>query len=136
MKLIDYEKLVYSIPDYSSLITHSDLVLQRRGRTTCWLIGDVHFEKAIRLRVTEVLDFLFEDFILDYVYVAFQESKKLYYYDSQPHPHIQALQSTHPHHKHVPPNMKQNRIPAPELAFHKPNLPFLIKELEIFLQQG
>ena len=103
MKLLDYENLVYSIPDSSSFITHSDLVLQRRGKTTCWLVGDVHFEKSIRLHVTEVLDFLFEDFILEYAYVVFRESEKLYYYDSQPHPHIPTLQSTHPHHKHVPP---------------------------------
>ena len=38
--------------------------------------------------------------------------------------------STHPHHKHVPPNIKRNRIPAPEISFGQPNLPFLIEEIE------
>ncbi len=31
--------------------------------------------------------------------------------------------------KHVPPNIKRNRIPAPGLSFAAPNLPFLIEEL-------
>ncbi|MFQ5627744.1 MAG: DUF6516 family protein [bacterium] len=135
MKLLDYEKLVYSIPDSSSLITHSDLVLQHRGKTTCWLIGNVYFREGIRLQVTEVLDFMLEDFILDYAYVVFRKSEKLYYYDSQAHPHILSLQPTHPHHKHIPPNIKHNRIPAPELVFNKPNLPLIIKEIKEFVQK-
>lgn len=39
------------------------------------------------------------------------------------------LASTHPHHKHVPPNIKRNRIPAPGLSFIQPNLPYLIEEV-------
>jgi len=54
----------------------------------------------------------------------------LYWYDSQPHPNNPSLQSTHPHHKHIPPDMKHNRIPAPELSFSSPNLPTLIAEIE------
>ena len=30
-----------------------------------------------------------------------------------------------PHHKHVPPNIKQHRVPAPEMSFTRPNLPVL-----------
>jgi hypothetical protein len=37
------------------------------------------------------------------------------------------------HHKHIPPNIKRNRIPAPDLSFESPNLPFLIGEIEGFL---
>jgi hypothetical protein len=40
------------------------------------------------------------------------------------------LASTHPHHKHVPPGIKHNRIPAPNMRFTKPNLPALIEEIE------
>ncbi len=29
----------------------------------------------------------------------------------------------------VPPNIKRNRIPAPDLSFRSPNLPFLIEEI-------
>ena len=55
--------------------------------------------------------------------------KRLYWYDSQPHPHTPELQNTHPHHKHIPPDIKHNRIPAPGLSFTQPNLPFLIEEI-------
>jgi hypothetical protein len=40
------------------------------------------------------------------------------------------LAATHPHHKHVPPDIKHNRIPAPGLSFTLPNLPVLIDEIE------
>ena len=58
------------------------------------------------------------------------EDYELYWYDSQPHPHEPELQITHPHHKHNPPDIKHNRIPAPEMSFHQPNLPALIREIE------
>ncbi len=32
--------------------------------------------------------------------------------------------------KHVPPNIKRNRIPAPGISFTTPNLPQIIRELE------
>ncbi len=35
-----------------------------------------------------------------------------------------------PHHKHIPPDIKHHRIPAPGLSFQQPNLPFLIEEIE------
>lgn len=41
-----------------------------------------------------------------------------------------SLASTDPHHKHVPPEIKRHRIPAPDLSFTRPNLPFLIEEIE------
>lgn len=129
MKQSDYEELIYGIADLSSVISHSELVLQHRGRNASWLLGNVYFSNNIRLHVTEVLDFRLDEFILDYAYVIFQKSEKLYYYDSQPHPHIPSLQPTHPHHKHIPPGIKHNRIPAPQLLFNRPNLPFLVQEI-------
>jgi hypothetical protein len=45
------------------------------------------------------------------------------------YPHHPELASTHPHHKHVPPNIKRHRIPAPGLSFTEVNLPFLIDEV-------
>ncbi|PKO19892.1 MAG: hypothetical protein CVU38_21435 [Chloroflexi bacterium HGW-Chloroflexi-1] len=62
------------------------------------------------------------------VYVSSKE--KLYWYDSVPHPHDLSLASTDPHHKHVPPDIKRQRVPAPELSFTRSNLPFLIAEIE------
>jgi len=41
----------------------------------------------------------------------------------------QQYASTHPHHKHTPPDIKHHRIPAPGLRFDGPNLPLLIEEI-------
>lgn len=52
-----------------------------------------------------------------YGYEVYRGDEKLYWYDSQPHPNDASLQSTHPHHKHVPPDMKHNRVPANEMKY-------------------
>jgi hypothetical protein len=55
--------------------------------------------------------------------------------DPQPHPNDSALQVTHPHHKHVPPDIKHHRLPAPGLSFTEPNLSHLIQEIEALIEQ-
>jgi len=40
------------------------------------------------------------------------------------------LASTFPLHKHVPPDIKHHRIPAPEMSFTQPNLLVLVREIE------
>ncbi len=62
-------------------------------------------------------------------YEVWRGNEKLYWYDWQPHPSDPALASTHPHHKHLPPDIKHHRLPAPGLAFTAPNLPLLINEI-------
>jgi len=54
----------------------------------------------------------------------------LYWYDDFPHPNDPALASTHPHHKHIPPDIKHHRVPAPGLSFSAPNLPLLLREVD------
>jgi len=56
--------------------------------------------------------------------------------NSWPHPNDPTLASTYPHHKHIPPDIKHNRIPAPGLSFTQPNLPFVIEEIERELLAG
>lgn len=34
----------------------------------------------------------------------------------------------------VPPNIKRNRIPAPEMSFTESNLPVLIQDIEVLIQ--
>ena len=51
-------------------------------------------------------------------------------YTSWPHPNDPTLAATFPHHKHIPPDIKRHRIPAPDLSFTDPNLPTLIAEIE------
>ncbi len=64
-----------------------------------------------------------------YSYEVWSSGEKLYWYDSQPHPHDPTLASSHPHHKHIPPDIKHHRIPAPDLSLTSLNLPFLIREI-------
>ncbi len=39
------------------------------------------------------------------------------------------------YHKHIPPDIKHRRIPAPEMSFTQPNLPVLIRELESLIRE-
>ena len=42
---------------------------------------------------------------------------------------------TLPHHKHILPDIKHHRIPAPDMSFTQPNLPALIREIEELLKE-
>lgn len=96
--------------------------------------GEVHFDQNLRLVVRERLVGGYAPVLVEaYGYEVWRGDEKLYWYDSQPHPQDPSLQSSHPHHKHVPPNMKHNRIPAPQMSFERPNLPVLIEEIEALL---
>ena len=91
--------------------------------------GEIFFSKGFRLRIREELDFD-AGLITAYGYEIYQHEERLYWYDDFPHPKDPSLRASFPHHKHVPPDIKHNRIPASELSFARPNLPFLIKEIE------
>ena len=98
--------------------------------------GEIFFSGGFRLRIREELDFddeLITSLITSYGYEAYQEAEKLYWYDDFPHPNDPTLASTHPHHKHVPPNIKRNRVPAPGLSFVAPNLPQIVEEIEALI---
>ncbi|MGH2412563.1 MAG: toxin-antitoxin system TumE family protein [Microcystaceae cyanobacterium] len=84
------------------------------------------FKGNIRLRMREELDFD-TGLITSYGYEVYRDNEKLYWYDDFPHPNDASLASTFPHHKHISPEIKHNRIPAPDISFIRPNLPFGIK---------
>jgi len=131
MWLLDnYETYIYSIQNLSPHIRASNLVLIRRGKLLAEVEGSILFDSGIVLEVKEQLNFHFPAFIYRYAYLVKKVSDILYWYDSQPHPNNSDLQSTHPHHKHIPPDIKHHRIPAPGLSFSEPNLTFLIREIE------
>lgn len=128
--LADYEEFVYTLQQRYSAIVRSTLVIARRGSGVATLTGELLFEDGQRLAVYEILTWDAGPIIIQrYSYEAWQGSEKLYWYDPQPHPDDSSLASTHPHHKHVPPDIKHNRKPASGLSFTEPNLPFLIDEL-------
>ncbi|MFO7631157.1 MAG: DUF6516 family protein [Caldilinea sp.] len=131
----DYELFIYSIVESFSLVERSTLTFVRQGATLARIAGELYFADSYRVVVREriVCDRLPAE-IDWYGYEVWRGSKKLYWYDSQPHPNEPKLQSTHPHHKHVPPDIKHNRIPAPEMSFAEPNLPAIIAEIEAMIR--
>ncbi len=127
----DYELFLYTLAEEFPSVRSSTLVFIRRGATLARVTGEIQFEQGIKLVVRERL--LYNNLPLNihwYGYEVWQNDEKLYWYDSQPHPNDPSLASTHPHHKHIPPDIKHNRIPAPNMSFTQPNLPELILEIE------
>jgi len=146
-----YEHLVYTLPARYPSIRLSTLVLAPPGLDTARLTGLVALGDDCVLCVYELLNFqqgVIEAYryevsrchpplaksplpeATEYCRTGYPGKDPLYWYDSWPHPHDPTLASTHPHHKHIPPNIKHHRVPAPHLSFTHPNLPFLIEEIE------
>lgn len=127
-----------SLPNYSRFIAellnrptveHSTLSVWSDSPYTGIAEGDVFFINGFRLRIREELDFA-DGIIASYGYEVYRGGKRLYWYDDFPHPKDSSLATTHPHHKHIPPDIKHNRITAPEISFTRCNLPVLIREIE------
>ncbi len=129
-----YSVFIYTLPERFPSTKHSTLVLIPKGVTMGLLQGELEFEKGVKLRVLERIDFDAAR-IEYYSYTVYRGEERLYWYDPQPHPDDPTLASTYPHHKHIPPDIKRHRVPAPELSFERPNLPFLIQEIEKTLLQ-
>lgn len=129
--LREYELFVYSLPDQFPRIVRSTLVVAQRGRYYAELAGEVLFPDGYRLNVYERLSWDAGPLAIEgYSYEVWRGGDELYWYDSQPHPNDPTLASTDPHHKHLPPDIKHHRIPAPGLSFTEQNLSFLIREIE------
>ncbi|SLM28815.1 conserved hypothetical protein [Desulfamplus magnetovallimortis] len=127
----DYELFIYTISEIFPSVRHSTLTFVRKGSFLARVAGEVWFDNNIRIVVRERLVYTRLPVVIDwYGYEVWKGEEKLYWYDSQPHPNDLTLQSTYPHHKHIPPNIKHNRIPAPDIFFTKPNIPSLIREVE------
>lgn len=94
--------------------------------------GEVFFSGGLRLRMREEIDFD-AGLITSYCYEVYEADEKIFWYDDFPHPDDPTLASTFPHHKHIPPDIKHHRVPAPELRFSQPNLPFILREIERLL---
>ena len=129
--LREYEEFIYTLPQRFPSIVYSTLVAVRRGARMVTVFGELMFPAGYRLVVRERLTFESGPLVLrQYGYEVWRGDEKIFWYDSQPHPDDPVLAATHPHHKHIPPDIKHHRIPAPELSFTRPNLPFLIREIE------
>ncbi|KPK08208.1 MAG: hypothetical protein AMJ56_11970 [Anaerolineae bacterium SG8_19] len=132
----DYELFLYTLVEQFPAVQRSTVTFIRRGASLARVSGELFFAQGIRLIIRERVLFHRLPGVIDwYGYEVWRNDERLYWYDPQPHPHDPELQKTHPHHKHVPPNMKNNRIPAPELNFTEPNIPWLIEEIETVLSR-
>ena len=132
----DYELFLYTLIETFPSVRHSTMTFVRRGASLTRVSGELFFDHEIRLVVRERILYDRLPCILDwYGYEIWKGKKKLYWYDSQPHPDDQSLQSTQPHHKHIPPDIKHHRIPAPEMSFIRPNLAVLIREIEAVIKK-
>ncbi len=131
--LEEYQTFIYTLAASFPLVESSTLVIRWVDEDTRWVTGEVFFAHDIRLHVSEVINFG-RKAIVSYGYEVYRGDERLYWYDSQPHPDDPSLASTHPHHKHTPPDIKHHRLPAPELSFSHPNIPFLIEEIEELLR--
>lgn len=127
-----------SLADYSHFI--AELLSQpsiRTSRIAIWsdspysgiAEGEAIFVNGLRLRMREEVDFD-AGLIISYGYEVYRGEERLYWYDDFPHPNDPTLASTQPHHKHVPPDIRHHRVPAPNMSFDHPNLPALIQEIE------
>ncbi len=133
----DYELFLYGIVEQFSCVQESTLVLVRVGANVAIVEGELRFENNIRLCVRELIRYIRLPLLLEeYSYEVWQNDTKLYWYDPQPHPDNPKLKKNHPHHKHIPPDIKHNRVPAPEMSFTQPNLPALIREIETLIEQN
>ena len=128
-ELSAYEHLVYTLQQSYPSIRQSTLVIVRHGAAFAELTGIVTFDGDIVLAVWEDLNFA-RGVIQGYSYAVSRGAERLYWYDPQPHPDDLTLAATSPHHKHIPPDIKRHRVPAPGLSFEQPNLPLLIAEIE------
>lgn len=130
-----YSEFVYSLPERHANIQQSTLVLAQIGRTLARLEGQILFHGDVILDVWELIDYDAGK-IRNYSYEIYLDGEKIIWYDPFAHPHIPELASTHPHHKHIQPNIKHNRIPAPGISFEQPNLLHFIAEIESDILTG
>ncbi len=127
--LADYSRFVSELLD-RPLVEGSTVSVWSASSYTGVAEGEIFFHRGFRIRVREELDFN-SQLITSYGYEAYKGQERLYWYDDFPHPRDSSLASTFPHHKHVPPIIKRNRIPAPEISFILPNLQFIVRTYAI-----
>ena len=63
-------------------------------------------------------------------YEVYRGGEKICWYDSWEHPEIPALAGTFPHHKHIQPNLRDNRVPAPGISFESANLDVVLDDIQ------
>jgi hypothetical protein len=128
VSLADYSRFLGELLNRPT-VTRSTVFVWSDSPFTGVAEGEVFFANGIRLRMREELDFD-AAMIASYGYEVYRGAERLFWYDDFPHPEDASLASTYPHHKHVPPDIRHHRVPAPNMGFHRPNFLGLIAEIE------
>ena len=123
-----YSTFVYALSERHLFVTHSTLTLAPIGATLAKLEGRIECQGGIHLEVWELVDFATHR-IRTYSYEVYRAGEKVCWYDSWEHPEIPALAATFPHHKHIPPNLRDNRVSAPGISFESPNLDVVLADV-------
>jgi hypothetical protein len=126
--LASYSGFVYGLPERHSIVTGSTLTLAPIGATLGKLEGRIECQGGIHLEVWELVDFDAHS-IRTYSYEVYRDAEKVCWYDPWEHPEIPALAATFPHHKHVLPNLREHRVPAPGIGFRSPNLDIVLEDV-------
>jgi uncharacterized protein DUF6516 len=129
--LANYSRFVAEMLNRPTVV-RSTVVVWPASPYTGMVEGEVVFVHGLHLRMREELDFA-AGLITSYGYEVYRGDERLYWYDDFPHSQDRSLAATFPHHKHVPPDIKHHRIPAPDISFARPNLPVLLQEIEALI---
>lgn len=124
-----YGELIYSLPERYAVVERSTLVLATIGPALAKLEGQVTLDRDVVLDVWDLVDFDRQQ-IIKYSYEVYRSDERIRWYDPFEHPDVPDLASTYPHRKHIPPDIKHHRVPAPGISFERPNLPRLIEEIK------
>ncbi len=123
-----YSVFIYTLSERHSFIINSTLALAAIGAALAKLEGRIECQKEIHLEIWELIDFESQR-IRAYSYEVYQRGEKIFWYDHWEHPEISSLAATFPHHKHVLPDLRENRVPAHGLSFESPNLDIVLEDV-------
>ncbi len=126
--IASYGAFVYALAERHPIVTQSALTLAPIGATLARLEGRIECQAGIHLEVWELIDFA-KKRIRAYSYEVYRSGEKICWYDSWEHREVPALASTFPHHKHIPPNLRDHRVPAPGVSFESPNLDVVLNDV-------
>jgi hypothetical protein len=124
----EYAPLVYALEHAYPTIERLSLSFFTISSLEGQLKGEIVLRANVVVQISETIDFQ-AGVLQRYSYEIRQGDQVLYWYDPQPNPNDVVLSSTFPHHKHIQPDIKHNRVPAPGISFDRPNLPFLLEEI-------
>ena len=124
-----YSACIYTLQERHPFVTASTLTLVPIGATLARLEGCIECGRDIRLDVFELVDFQ-AGRIHTYSYEVYWAGEKICWYDSWEHPEDPALSATFPHHKHLPPNLRDHRVAAPGISFNAPNLDAVLNDVQ------